>query len=114
MSTIARTTIAATVAVTAALTVSTGAAYAATGPVTVSDGTYLVGSDIPAGTYRTTGPGGDSLFPMCYWARHRNSDGTLGSIIANHISKGPSVVKVRSSDNNVEFSGGCTWTRAGK
>jgi hypothetical protein len=83
----------------------------APGPFT--DGTYLVGSDIAAGQYRTTGPDASEPVPMCFWSRNKDTDGQLSSIIANGIVKGPGIVSVKKGDNNVEFSGGCTWTKAG-
>lgn len=33
------------------------------------NGTFVVGTDIKAGTYRTTGPA-DSAIPNCYWGLH--------------------------------------------
>jgi hypothetical protein len=80
---------------------------------TFSDGTYEVGADIPPGKYRTTGPDPSDALPMCYTARLKDTSGDPGSIISNNIVKGPGVFTVKSSDNAVEFSGGCTWTKAG-
>lgn len=70
------------------------------------DGTYLVGSELTAGTYRTDGSGGS-----CYWERLRDTSGEFGAIISNQAVSGPSTMTVQSSDNAVRFSGGCTWTR---
>lgn len=96
--------------VTASVILGAGTAYADV-PAPVSDGTYLVGTDIAPGTYHTAGPDGSSVVPMCYWARTKDTSGGLGSIIANHISHGPDTVTVRASDNAIEFNGGCSWTR---
>ena len=74
---------------------------------TFSDGTYKVGADIPAGSYRTAGGGGSP----CYYARLKTDDTT--SYIANNLSSGPMRMTVRSSDGYVELSGGCEWTKVG-
>jgi hypothetical protein len=81
------------------------------GPGQISDGQLEVGADIKAGTYTTTVPA-DVL--NCYWARLRNFDGELGSIVANGNlkpgAKGRLVVK--ATDAGVELSGGCIWSKA--
>jgi hypothetical protein len=77
-----------------------------TDPNTFSGGTYVVGQDIPPGTYRTQGEGS-----FCGWSRNSDTTGEFDSIIANGIVQGPTTVTVKSSDGAVEFSGGCTWTK---
>lgn len=74
------------------------------------DGTYVVGKDIKAGTWHTTGQG-DGI--GCYWERDRNLDGDLDSIIANNNITGPTTVSVHKKDVAFQTSGGCTWTRSG-
>jgi hypothetical protein len=49
------------------------------------EGIYVVGEDMPVGTYRTEGSG-----EVCYWARLKNSNGGPGAIIDNHLGAGPS------------------------
>ncbi|WP_018331135.1 DUF4190 domain-containing protein [Actinomycetospora chiangmaiensis] len=68
-------------------------------------GTYAVGSEIQAGTYSTTGS------QWCYWARLSSADGELSSINANDNVQGSSTMVVKSSDQYIEFSGTCTWTK---
>jgi hypothetical protein len=90
--------------------------YSAAAPTTTSempsvngpfgDGTYLVGHELAAGTYRTDGSGGS-----CYWERLRDTSGEFSAIISNQAVSGPSTMTVRGSDEAVRFSGGCTWTR---
>jgi len=60
-----------------------------------TDGTYRVGTDIVAGTYRS---GGRSIEGEsdCYWARLNSLNPT--HIIANNISTGPQVVAIQPSD----------------
>jgi hypothetical protein len=62
------------------------------GPKTTidSDGTYVVGTDIVAGTYHTAG--GDN----CYWARLSSLN--TSDIIDNNGSSGPQTVQIESSD----------------
>ena len=72
----------------------------------VTAGLYEVGSEIQPGTYRTSGGDG------CYWARLRNFDGDLDSVITNGLIRtGPARVTVKRTDVGVEFSGPCAWTK---
>lgn len=71
-----------------------------------SDGTYIVGKDIKAGKWRSSG--GD----FCYWARLKNFGGTLGSIVANdNVLGGRAIVTIRSTDKGFETTGCGTWKR---
>jgi hypothetical protein len=68
-----------------------------------ASGVYVIGKDIPAGTYHTSGGG------ECYYA-------TLGStntsdILDNNFN-GPETVDV-SGAFAFEIDGGCTWIREG-
>lgn len=77
---------------------------------TVSQGSYLVGTDIPAGTYRTPGPAASDT-PLCYWARAKDSSGTRGSILANGTPKGPAHVTLNTGETFA--TNGCQhWTKA--
>lgn len=80
---------------------------------TISDGVHLVGDDIDPGTWRTDGPGPDSLAGMCYWARLSDTSGELDGIIANQNIQGSGVVSVSDSDVALELSGGCEWELTG-
>lgn len=71
------------------------------------DGTYEVGADIKPGKYKTSGGDG------CYWARLRNLEGDLDSIIANNIGDGPQTVTIRKSDKGFETNRCGTWKKAG-
>ncbi len=75
-----------------------------------SDGTYVVGTDIQPGRYRTDGRGDDASIG-CYWSR--NGDLSGENILANGIIRGPTTVEVRSGDAAFEVSGGCQWAKAG-
>ena len=65
-----------------------------------SDGVYLVGEDIPAGTYDGVVNG-----TIGYWARLKATDGTISSIIENSIPKGPFVLTVVVGDAALELRG---------
>lgn len=74
---------------------------------TISPGTYLVGEDVKAGTYKTAGPS-DSALPNCYWSRSKDSSGELSAIIANELLPGPGRVTVRKGET-FETSGCEAW-----
>lgn len=82
-------------------------APAAPGGTIPGDGTFIVGSDIEPGTYKSATPDSGN----CYWARLRDDKNTLNSILANNNSSGPSVVTIRSSDAIFEDSGCNDWVR---
>lgn len=69
-----------------------------------ADGVYVVGKDIPAGVYHTSG-GSD-----CYYATLGSTD--TSNILDNNIVSGPATVNL-SGAYALDISGGCTWTRIG-
>lgn len=77
-------------------------------PVTVDDGTWTVGEDIPAGTYKVNQriESGE----MCYWAITKTGSNG-GDIIANDLPSGgrPSVVLKRGQTFETDRCG--TWTK---
>ncbi|MFD5574129.1 hypothetical protein [Streptomyces cadmiisoli] len=78
------------------------------GPSTsIGSGTYLVGEDVKAGSYKTSGPTDD----MCYWARNKNDSGELEAIIANGILEGPGRVTLNKGEV-FETSGCEVWELA--
>ena len=78
-------------------------------PIT-EDGTYIVGTDIAPGTWRSDG-GGDS---SCYVARLSGFGGTFDENISNDISsEGGLIVNVAASDKGFETTGCSTWAKAG-
>lgn len=75
------------------------------GPATtITDGTWTVGADIVAGTYKTTGAGGD-----CYWAILKT--GSNGAdIVNNHVGGGNLRVTLKAGqDFETERCG--TWQK---
>ena len=74
-------------------------------PATIDEGTWAVPSEVKPGTYVSAG--GES----CYWARLRNTSGSLDSIIANSINPGRQRVTVRSTDKAFETTGCPTWRK---
>jgi len=69
-----------------------------------SDGQYLIGREVPPGTYHTGG--GD-----CYYAILRDLGGTVDSIVTNDNITGPTTIELSASEKAVEVSGGCVWAR---
>lgn len=77
------------------------------GPATtVSDGTYEVGTDMAAGTYKAHCPA------WGYWARLRHNDGSMGDIIANNLvgASGGSMTFTAKNGEYVEIRN-CTFTK---
>jgi hypothetical protein len=83
------------------------------GPKTAfaGDGTFIVGTDVQPGTYRSATPDSGN----CYWALLSNLSGTgeTGGIIANNNSAGPSVVTITSGDMAITVTGCAPWTQVG-
>jgi len=75
---------------------------------TVDDGTWTVGDDIPAGTYKVNQPIASGS--LCYWAITKTGSNG-GDIVANDLPSGgrPSVVVKRGQD--FETNGCGTWTK---
>jgi hypothetical protein len=65
-------------------------------PQSITAGTYLIGNDIQAGTYR--GQTGVDFSDSCYWERLRGVDGDFDSIIANDNATGQFYIQVLQSD----------------
>jgi hypothetical protein len=57
------------------------------------DGTFRVGPDIEAGTYRSV-----ATTDSCYWERLRGFGGTLDEIIANFFGTGSTIVTIAPTD----------------
>jgi hypothetical protein len=70
----------------------------------VGDGMWLIGQDLPAGTYRSAGPT-ESVVPNCYWERLSDASGSFESILANGNASGP--VSVTVSAGEYFQSNGC-------
>lgn len=91
---------------------TTGPTTQAAAPATtVSQGSYLVGKDIAAGTYRTGGPAASDA-PLCYWARAKDAGGAMAGVLANGTPKGPARVTV-STGETFETHGCRQWTKIG-
>ena len=72
---------------------------------TFGDGTFRVGIDIAAGTYKNS----DSS-QGCYWERVSGFDGSVDSIIANNISVSQEIVTISASDAGFTSESCGTWT----
>jgi hypothetical protein len=74
------------------------------------DGQLLVGTEVKPGTYRATVPA-DSV--GCYYARLKNLEGSVDSIIANGIGKpGEKVtVTIKAADKAFQTDGCGDWAK---
>ena len=70
-------------------------------------GTFLVGSDVKAGTYRASASEG------CYWERMKDLKGGLESIIENDNADGPVVLQVQATDKAIKTNRCSTFHRIG-
>jgi hypothetical protein len=69
------------------------------------DGMFLVGEDVAAGRYRSTGDG------SCTWSRLSGFGGSVDEVIASAVGVGPQEVVLRGSDKGFASSGCGGWTR---
>lgn len=81
------------------------AGASASGGDEFGDGTWIVGLDIPAGTYRAGG--GES----CYWSRLSGFSGELSDILANDLPSGGAIVEVLAGDAGFSTHGCGRWER---
>ena len=88
---------------TATVTVSVTPTANAQGEATQisADGVYVVGQDIPGGTWHTSGG------QQCYEATLSGTD-TVNDIISNNNFTGPDTVNLDGA-KAFNISGGCTW-----
>ena len=73
-------------------------------PPPFGDGTYLVGVDVAAGTWRA--PGGE----FCSWQRLAGFSGDFNEIIAIDVVDGPAIVIIAGTDVGFMASGCGVWT----
>ncbi len=71
---------------------------------TFTDGTYIVGTDIQAGTYKNSGQSG------CYYARLSGFSGDLGDIISNNNTDTSTIVTIAATDAGFTANRCGTWT----
>lgn len=76
-----------------------------TSKTTFDDGTYIVGTDLEPGTYKSSGVQG------CYWARLSGFGGTLDEIIANDNTDSAAIVTISASDKGFQSKGCGTWVK---
>jgi len=77
-----------------------------TSAVQFKDGTFVVGKDIQAGTYRTR-----KAASGCYYSRLNGFSGELEDINSNELTNAPSIVTIDASDKGFKSSGCGTWTQ---
>ncbi len=83
--------------------------YWAPGPeaqsVSFGSGTWAVGAEVPADTYRNNNSSGG-----CYWARLSGFGGTVDEIIANEFTSDIQIVTIAASDAGFQTSQCGTWS----
>ncbi|MFN8518051.1 MAG: hypothetical protein U0667_01385 [Chloroflexota bacterium] len=72
---------------------------------TFADGTYLVGEDVAAGRYVSSGTG------SCNWARLSGFGGTADEVIQGGVATGSQEVTIHASDEGFASTGCGSWTR---
>ena len=77
------------------------------------DGVLIVGKDLKPGVYQGTCP--EDTVVGCYWARLKDTDGQLESVLANNVTTtgGKITLRVKVTDYAVEIRGGNEWKRVG-
>jgi hypothetical protein len=100
-----------TVILTVAPTTPAAATTAAAPPPpppapTIDDGTWTVGEDIPAGTYKAVGAGSD-----CYWGIYKSGT-NQNDIIDNHVGGGNLRVTLKAGQDFTSERCG-VWTKIG-
>ncbi|MEU5954368.1 hypothetical protein [Streptomyces sp. NPDC047525] len=75
------------------------------------DGTFVVGTEIKPGTYRTAGPA-DGDIDSCYWARLKGTSGDAGDIITSGVTKGPATVTISPGDKAFQTGDCKDWKKA--
>lgn len=76
-----------------------------TSKTSFGDGTYIVGTDIQPGTYKSSGQQG------CYYARLKGFGGTIDDIITNNNTDNPAIVTISASDKGFQSKSCGTWTK---
>jgi hypothetical protein len=73
--------------------------------VSFGDGTYRIGVDLGASTYRTRANSSG-----CYWEREKGFSGSVDDIISNDFTNVTAVVTISGTDKGFKTSGCGTWT----
>lgn len=99
----------ATLIAAAALTLGLVPLAHADPPPSFGSGLYLVGTDIPAGTYHTNGPDDADIMKLCIWQRKKDDSGSFASIKSSNMVGGPNTVTAQNGEY-LQLTG-CTWTK---
>ncbi len=70
-----------------------------------SEGTYIVGLDIAAGTWRA------QPTSSCYWARLAGFSGEVDDILANHNTSESTIVTIAPTDKGFTSTRCGIWTK---
>jgi len=69
------------------------------------DGTFIIGTDIQAGTYKNTGRDG------CYYSRLSGFGGSIGDIIANENTDTSAIISIAPTDRGFKSVHCGTWSK---
>lgn len=75
-----------------------------------TDGMYVVGKDIPPGTYKSS-PTMDNGYPFCTWKRLSDFSGSMDATIAIDNQAGQTIVTIDPSDVAFETQSCQPWER---
>jgi len=75
-------------------------------PTLIPAGTFIVGTDVLAGTYRTR-----VASSGCYFERLKGFSGASSEITANDFTNAPSIITIAPTDKGFATSGCSTWTQ---
>jgi hypothetical protein len=83
----------------------TWAPFLATGPKSITNGTWVVGDALLPGIWTSTPT------ESCYWARLSGFSGSFTEIITNEFTYESSIVEIASTDAGFKTNGCGTWTK---
>ena len=72
-------------------------------------GTFIVGTDVTPGTYKSDGAGAGS--DQCFWSRLSGFSGPLDETTQNFVEPNPATVVIRDTDKGFQSQSCGTWTR---
>lgn len=96
----------------ASATAAKKAAPAASSVVTVKSGEWLVGKEIPAGTYRTAGADDNGVVLYCYWTIRQSDDSAAHYLDSGAVDSKSEPGRVTVKKGNVFKTSGCkAWVK---
>lgn len=69
------------------------------------DGTFTVPKEVAPGVYKSDGANPAEPVVNCYWARLRDTSGSLDDVLANGNGTGPITITIRKTDKAIQVQG---------